>query len=195
MIQSKKKGRPGEAGAPFRIMLKEAVPQRWAFSVIAHAAARRAGGRSLLLLGDLGDKSLGGEEEACDGSRILQGAARDFRGIHHAVFDQVLIKDNHLAALRQLLPNAKITLIIKNALETAKKRAQKNVKIEIEVRNMAEFEEALSAGCDIIMLDNMHPDRIKEPSSNWLKKTYKHTILPAVKAERLKRDNREKNNI
>lgn len=29
-----------------------------------------------------------------------------------------------------------------------------------------------------------HPNRIKEPSSNWLKKTYKHTVLPALKASR-----------
>ena len=32
-----------------------------------------------------------------------------------------------------------------------------------------------------------HPNRITEPSSNWLKKTYKHVVLPAVKAEREKR--------
>jgi len=32
-----------------------------------------------------------------------------------------------------------------------------------------------------------HPLRVKEPSSNWLKKMYKHTVLPAVKAERAKR--------
>jgi len=32
-----------------------------------------------------------------------------------------------------------------------------------------------------------HPLRVKEPSSNWLKQTYKHTVLPAVKAERAKR--------
>ena len=32
-----------------------------------------------------------------------------------------------------------------------------------------------------------HPLRVKEPSSNWLKKTYKHTVMPAVKKERAKR--------
>jgi len=32
-----------------------------------------------------------------------------------------------------------------------------------------------------------HPIRVKEPSSNWLKRTYKHTVLPAVKAERVNR--------
>ncbi len=95
---------------------------------------------------------------------IERYAVRVAGGQNHrfGLFDQVLIKDNHLAALRQLLPNRKSTLIIKDAIETAKRRAQKNVKIEIEVRSIAEFEEALSAGADIIMLDNMHPDRIKE---------------------------------
>lgn len=32
-----------------------------------------------------------------------------------------------------------------------------------------------------------HPLRVKEPSSNWLRKTYNHTVLPAVKVERAKR--------
>lgn len=78
------------------------------------------------------------------------------------LFDQVLIKDNHLAILKELRPGAKAVLAIKDAIEAVKKRAQKNIKIEIEVRNIAEFEEALAAGADIIMLDNMPPERIKE---------------------------------
>jgi nicotinate-nucleotide pyrophosphorylase (carboxylating) len=90
---------------------------------------------------------------------IRAGGAKNHR---FGLFDQVLIKDNHLAALKELKPNSKSTLIIKEAVETAKKRAQKNVKVEVEVRNIAEFEEALSAGADIIMLDNTPPALIKE---------------------------------
>ncbi|MBU4376198.1 MAG: carboxylating nicotinate-nucleotide diphosphorylase [Candidatus Omnitrophica bacterium] len=90
---------------------------------------------------------------------VVVGGGKNHR---FGLFDQVLIKDNHLAALKELRPNAKATLIIKDAIETAKKRVQKNVKVEIEVRNIAEFEEALSAGADIIMLDNMPPEGIKE---------------------------------
>jgi len=32
-----------------------------------------------------------------------------------------------------------------------------------------------------------HPLRVKEPSSNWLRKTYKHTVLPVVKKTKAKR--------
>ncbi|MFH0839474.1 MAG: carboxylating nicotinate-nucleotide diphosphorylase [Candidatus Omnitrophota bacterium] len=90
---------------------------------------------------------------------VVVGGGKNHR---FGLFDQVLIKDNHLAALKELRPNAKATFIIKDAIETVKKRVQKNVKVEIEVRNMAEFEEALFAGADIVMLDNMPPDGIKE---------------------------------
>lgn len=95
---------------------------------------------------------------------IERYAVRIGGGKNHrfGLFDQILIKDNHLAALKELRPNAKATLIIKDAVETAKKRAQKNVKVEIEVRDIAEFEEALSAGADIIMLDNAPPERVQE---------------------------------
>lgn len=78
------------------------------------------------------------------------------------LFDHVLIKDNHLAALRYLNPNLKSVAVIKDAVRTAKKRVQKNVKVEVEIGNIAEFEEALSAGADIIMLDNMSVESVKE---------------------------------
>lgn len=78
------------------------------------------------------------------------------------LFDQVLIKDNHLAALKVLNPNLKGAAVIKDAVQTAKKRVQKNVKVEVEVGNIAEFEEALSAAADIILLDNMPVESVKE---------------------------------
>jgi len=95
---------------------------------------------------------------------IERYAVRVGGGKNHrfGLFDQVLIKDNHLAALRELKPNLKEVSIINDSVHTAKKRAQKNVKIEVEVKNIAEFEEALSAGADIIMLDNMSIETIKE---------------------------------
>jgi len=90
---------------------------------------------------------------------VAAGGGKNHR---FGLFDQVLIKDNHLAALRDLNPNLRGAAIIKEAVETVKKRVQKNVKVEVEVGNIAEFEEALSAGADIIMLDNMFVGSIKE---------------------------------
>jgi nicotinate-nucleotide pyrophosphorylase (carboxylating) len=61
--------------------------------------------------------------------------------------DGILIKDNHLAAIRSF------GLGLKDAVETASRNATFNV--EVEVTSIDEAKEALDAGADIIMLDNM----------------------------------------
>ncbi len=58
------------------------------------------------------------------------------------LFDAILIKENHIFAAGS----------ITRAIETARK--QPNVMVEVEVENMEEFHQALSAGPDRIMLDN-----------------------------------------
>lgn len=64
--------------------------------------------------------------------------------------DCVLIKDNHL----ELVPS------ITDAVGRARERVSFTKKIEVEVRTLAEAEEAAEAGADIIMFDNMSPDEI-----------------------------------
>lgn len=59
------------------------------------------------------------------------------------LFDAVLIKENHIMAAGS----------ITNAIQTAR-RLHPDVKVEVEVENLAQLEEALSAGPDIVMLDN-----------------------------------------
>ncbi|MEA3305713.1 MAG: carboxylating nicotinate-nucleotide diphosphorylase [Candidatus Omnitrophota bacterium] len=85
-------------------------------------------------------------------------------GKNHRIglYDQVLIKDNHLAVLKEIRPGSNASSIIENSVRNARKKARKNIKIEVEVKNIAEFEIALSSGADIIMLDNMLPDTVKE---------------------------------
>jgi hypothetical protein len=56
----------------------------------AHTAAAGHGG-GFLLVGDLGDESLGGEEESDDGRGVLQGAAGDLGRVDDAGFDEVFI--------------------------------------------------------------------------------------------------------
>jgi len=65
----------------------------------------------------------------------------------HHLGDGILIKDNHLAALRSM------GLGIKDAIQRA--RQSSTLKIEVEVGSVGEGEEALEAGADVIMLDNM----------------------------------------
>lgn len=65
--------------------------------------------------------------------------------------DGVLIKDNHIGAAGG----------VRQAVEMARAYAPFVRKIEIEVENLEMFREALDAGADIIMLDNMPPDMMK----------------------------------
>jgi nicotinate-nucleotide pyrophosphorylase (carboxylating) len=67
------------------------------------------------------------------------------------LYDGVLIKDNHI----------KIAGGIKQAVSMAKS-APHLLKIEVEVKNLDELKEAIEAGADVIMLDNMSIEDIKE---------------------------------
>lgn len=85
------------------------------------------------------------------GLRILEKAAvRDGGGHNHRVglADGVLIKDNHLAAIGGPERIAK-------AVAQARERAPHTLKIEVEVTNLDEVREAVSAKADVILLDNM----------------------------------------
>ena len=68
--------------------------------------------------------------------------------------DGVLIKDNHLAALRSL------GMSLKDIVAKAKASAPRGITVEVETTNVQEATEALEAGADIIMLDNMSPDEM-----------------------------------
>ncbi len=63
--------------------------------------------------------------------------------------DAVLIKDNHLSALRALGMNL-IEIVTK-----ARRNAPPKTTIEVEVTNLGEVNEAVESGADVIMLDNM----------------------------------------
>lgn len=64
--------------------------------------------------------------------------------------DAVLIKDNHIAALRAM------GMSLKDIILKARKNAPAGITIEAEVNSVKEAGEALEAGADIIMLDNMN---------------------------------------
>ncbi|MQY81505.1 MAG: carboxylating nicotinate-nucleotide diphosphorylase [Dehalococcoidia bacterium] len=70
--------------------------------------------------------------------------------------DGILIKDNHLAALRAT------GMSLKEIVARAKKNAPKGLKVEAEVTTIDEAKEAAEAGADIIMLDNMSPDEMRQ---------------------------------
>jgi nicotinate-nucleotide pyrophosphorylase (carboxylating) len=78
-------------------------------------------------------------------------------GANHRIglYDMVLIKDNHLAALRDAAPNPIVAAI-------HRARAQfPDLKIEVEADTLDQVEQALEAKPDFILLDNMNPVQLR----------------------------------
>lgn len=80
---------------------------------------------------------------------VRAGGGRNHR---FGLFDGILIKDNHIRAAGG----------IREAVARARARAPHTLKVEVEVQNLDEVEEALAAGADIIMLDNMPVAAMRE---------------------------------
>jgi len=75
-------------------------------------------------------------------------------GVNHrfGLFDCILIKDNHVGVAGGVRP----------ALQRAKRHAGSTIKIEIEVDSLAQLDEVLAEGADIVLLDNMTTDLLRE---------------------------------
>ncbi len=79
-------------------------------------------------------------------------------GKNHRIglFDMVLIKDNHLVALQNEKPNA-----IAAAVARARQKFPK-LKVEVEADTLAQVAQAVDAGADIILLDNMSNAQLRQ---------------------------------
>ena len=93
------------------------------------------------------------------GIRYMEKWAVRIGGGHNhrfALYDMIMLKDNHVDYAGGIIP------AIQRANQYLKEH-NKNLKIEIEVRNEAELNEVLSiGGVDRIMLDNFSPERISK---------------------------------
>lgn len=84
---------------------------------------------------------------------VACGGGRNHRfGLH----DLIMIKDNHLAALRDEAPNA-----IAAAVQRAR-AAYPELKVEVEADTLEQVAQAADAGADIVLLDNMPPSLLTE---------------------------------
>lgn len=89
------------------------------------------------------------------GLRILDkyavgaGGGRNHR---FGLYDGVLIKDNHIEAAGSITA----------AISRSRQKAPHTARIEVEVKNLDEVREALCAGADIIMLDNMGIEEMRQ---------------------------------
>ncbi|MCX7922448.1 MAG: carboxylating nicotinate-nucleotide diphosphorylase [Clostridia bacterium] len=89
------------------------------------------------------------------GLRVLEKyAVKIGGGSNHrfSLSDGVLIKDNHIKAAGG----------IKNAVEASRKNIPHTAKIEVETESLEQVKEALECGADIIMLDNMSLEMMRE---------------------------------
>ncbi|MCL2587979.1 MAG: carboxylating nicotinate-nucleotide diphosphorylase [Oscillospiraceae bacterium] len=103
----------------------------------------------------------GTNTKICDTRKTIPGlralekyAVKIGGGSNHrfGLFDGVLIKDNHIVAAGGVTA----------AVVAARGNVPHTIKIEVETTNLSEVEEALTAGADIIMLDNMDISTMRE---------------------------------
>ncbi|MBI2373830.1 MAG: carboxylating nicotinate-nucleotide diphosphorylase [Deltaproteobacteria bacterium] len=101
---------------------------------------------------------------------VALGGARNHR---FGLFDGILVKDNHIAAAGGVKP----------AIAKARAAAHHLLKIEVEVQTFLELDEALDAGADVILLDNMSDEGMRRA----VEKTKKRAILEASGSMSLER--------
>jgi nicotinate-nucleotide pyrophosphorylase (carboxylating) len=109
------------------------------------------------------------------GWRLLEKYAVRCGGGHNhrlGLYDGILIKDNHLAALREKWHSEWDAL--RSALGNSRST---QVAVEIEVDNLAQLDEALRCHPQIVLLDNMGPDDMREAVRR------RNTIAPEVLLE------------
>lgn len=70
----------------------------------------------------------------------------------HGLFDGILIKENHIMAAGS----------ISDAIRSARDKSPHTLKIEVEIETLTELQEALAAKADILLLDNMSNDMLKQ---------------------------------
>jgi nicotinate-nucleotide pyrophosphorylase (carboxylating) len=85
---------------------------------------------------------------ALEKDAVRHGGASNHR---YALYDGVLIKDNHIVAAGGL----------STAVARARSFAHHLLRIEVEVESLAELEEALAAGVDVVLLDNMDDETLR----------------------------------
>lgn len=105
------------------------------------------------------------------GHRMLEKyAVRVGGGANHrfGLYDAVMIKDNHIKGAGSITA----------AVEASRARIPHTMKIEVETESIPQVEEALASGADIIMLDNMSHELMREAVA-LIKKRSPHVIVEA----------------
>ncbi len=129
--------------------------ERTALNLIQHMSGIATATNEAVRLVEGTRASIADTRKTLPGLRPLQkyavtvGGAKNHR---YNLSDAAMLKDNHIDAGGG----------IKNAVATLKKKIGHMTKIELEVRNLDELQQALEAGVDVIMLDNMDNETMKK---------------------------------
>lgn len=129
--------------------------ERTALNLIQHMSGISTAANRYVKIIEGTEASIADTRKTLPGLRPLQkyavtmGGAKNHR---YNLSDAAMLKDNHIDAAGGITP----------AITALRKKIGHMTKIEVETRNLTELEEALSAGADIIMLDNMSPELMKK---------------------------------
>ena len=86
---------------------------------------------------------------------VISGGARNHR---IGLYDQVLIKDNHIA----LMPPGPLGSGPAEAVRRTRENIGDDILIEVEIERLDDLEPVIIAGADIVLLDNMAPELMRE---------------------------------
>ncbi|WOI52788.1 carboxylating nicotinate-nucleotide diphosphorylase [Parvularcula sp. LCG005] len=128
--------------------------ERPALNLLGHMSGIATATRHLVDLVEGTEAKIACTRKTLPGLRALQKfAVKCGGGMNHrfGLHDAVMIKDNHIVAAGGIGP----------ALRAAKTSVGHTVKIEIEVDTIAQLEQVLAEGADIILLDNMGPEMLR----------------------------------
>lgn len=129
--------------------------ERTALNLIQHMSGISTAANQAMRLVEGTNASIADTRKTLPGLRPLQkyavmtGGAKNHR---YNLSDAAMLKDNHIDAAGGITA----------AVTALRKKIGHMTKIEVETRNLDELREALSVGADIIMLDNMSPELMKE---------------------------------
>lgn len=144
----------GEVVARVRADLRAILEgERTALNILSHLSGVATKARAFAEAAK-GKPAILDTRKTIPGLRALQkyavacGGGRNHR---MGLYDMILIKDNHIDAVGG----------VGRAIEIARDRWHKKFKIEVETRNLSEVEDALAAGADRIMLDNMDDETMR----------------------------------
>lgn len=113
------------------------------------------------------------------GLRLLEKYAVKMGGGENHRFslsDMVMLKDNHLRLVGS----------IREAVEKARAKIKPGIKIEVETTNLNEVKEAVNSKADMVMLDNMAIDKMKEVVK-WMKGRIPIEVSGKVDLEKIKK--------